>query len=246
MANNMYFGDDDLILNTSSRVPVCLCIDTSGSMNQKDETNVSRINRVKAGIKRLYQDMEENDMTRYSAEIAIVGFSTTPYVVQDFKTIDMLETRDVKLETHNKGDLGKGVLKALELLQKRKEMYKQNGIDYYQPWLIIMTDGRPTGDENVMQDLKRAQEQVLQLEKDKKLTVITIFIGRMEENVDLSKIDSKADEYLSGFSRKEPIQLSSGKKFSQFFEWLGKSVSVATGNANFELDFAGLTDWDEI
>lgn len=245
--SNSYLGDDDLIFNTSSRIPVCLCIDTSGSMDQYDDTDTSRIERVKKGVAQFYAELRENDLTKYSAEVAIVGFSTTPYIVQDFKTMDLVDAASVNLIPHGKGDLGKGVLKALELLQGRKESYKRNGIDYYQPWLIIMTDGRPTGEENTMADLRQAQQKVTEMETNKKLTVIPVFIGRTEGDSELSEIDSKADKYLSGFSQKNaPLQLSSGEKFSRFFEWLGKSVSIVTSDSDVELDFADLTDWDEI
>ena len=30
--NNKYMGEDDLVFNTAARVPVCLCLDVSGSM----------------------------------------------------------------------------------------------------------------------------------------------------------------------------------------------------------------------
>ena len=30
--NNKHMGEDDLMINTSARLPVCLCLDTSGSM----------------------------------------------------------------------------------------------------------------------------------------------------------------------------------------------------------------------
>ncbi len=244
--NNQYFSDDDLIYNTASRVPVCLCIDTSGSMNQKDSAGISRINRVIEGIKRFYKELEENEMTRYSAEVAIVGFSTEPYVVQDFKTIDYIDAKNVNLIPNGQGDLGLGVLKSLELLKKRKAMYNENGIDYYQPWLIIMSDGKPTGN-NCFTSLAEAQKNTVEMEDNKKLTVIPVFIGKIEDGKELKEIDSKADKYLSDFSKKNPpLQLSSGQKFSDFFEWLGKSVSAASVSSDVELDFAKLTDWDSI
>lgn len=245
--DNMYMGEDDLIYNTATRLPVCLCIDTSGSMTAKDGGDKSRMQRVKEGIQSLYKEIENDDMTRDSAEIAIVGFSTEAYVIQDFKTIDFVD-QNPHIEAHGKGDLGLGVLKALELLQQRKNTYKANGVDYYQPWLIIMSDGHPTGDGDVKVPLRKAQAQVIELEKGNKLTVIPVFIGRQEEGVDLEDLDQKADQYLSAFSNKnDPYQIKGATNFSRFFTWLGQSVSQAQGNAGqINLTFAELTDWDEI
>ena len=35
---------------------------------------------------------------------------------------------------------------ALDLLAKQKEFYKNNKISYFQPWLVLFTDGLPTDD----------------------------------------------------------------------------------------------------
>ena len=239
MASNNYANDDDLIYNTSSRIPVCICIDTSGSMWQTDNSNYSRIQRVQHGLEKFYNEIESNEMTRNSAEILIVGFSSTPYIIRNFKTYTPGEEQP-QLTCHSKGDMGLGVSESLQKLIERKDMYKANGIDYYQPWLIIMSDGHSTGDGDVQGNLKRAQAEVLKLEKENKITVIPVYIGK-----DLAS-DQKAKKELSGFSRKyQPINiLDIG--FSKFFVWLGKSVSVVNTNEDVQLDFADLTDWDEI
>ena len=246
--NNRYFADDDLIMNTATRIPICLCIDTSGSMSRKDDGDKSRIERVQDGIALFNKEIREDEMTALSAEVSIVAFSDDAEIVQDFKTVDNI-SRKPTLKPHKGGDLGKGVLLALDILEQRKRSYRENGVDYYQPWLIIMSDGRPTNTVETGVDARvaEAQERALRLQEEKKLTVITVFIGDSEEDMDVEDIDEKAHKCLSGFSNNAPVlQITEGTKFAKFFTWLGKSVSVASAGNDIELDFTDMWNWDEI
>ncbi len=83
--------------------------------------------------------------------------------------------------------MNQGVELALNLLEKRKEEYKKAGVDYYQPWLVIMTDGAPTD------DISPAVNRTLQLEQNKHLTMFLVGVG------DSAKMDK-----LGRFSNKRP------------------------------------------
>ena len=52
-------------------------------------------------------------------------------------------------------------------------MYQKNGIDYFQPWLIIMTDGHSTGASNVRKSLLSAQREATKLEKRSQINHFT-------------------------------------------------------------------------
>ncbi len=40
--------------------------------------------------------------------------------------------------------MGEAVEMAIKILNERKSEYKTAGVEYYQPWLVLMTDGQPT------------------------------------------------------------------------------------------------------
>ena len=65
-------------------------------------------------------------------------------------------------------DIPKGVNLALDTLEKRKSVYSDVGVLYYQPWVVLMTDGQPNGDPAV---LDRAVQRVTDLVAARKLTV---------------------------------------------------------------------------
>ena len=123
---------------------------------------------------------------------------------------------------------------ALDLLDQRKKEYQSNGVDYYQPWLVLMTDGAPNGDKG---ELSRAIARTTEAINSRKLTIFPIGIG--------SDADMKV---LGEFSPKRaPLKLQ-GLKFQDFFAWLSKSVSTtsqSTPGDSVKLDLEGITVWSD-
>ena len=128
--------------------------------------------------------------------------------------------------------LGEGVNLALDTLEKRKSVYSGAGVLYYQPWLVLMTDGQPNGSAV---ELERAIQRVTDLVAQKKLTVFPIGIGA----------DADMD-VLAKFSPSRPPLRLRGLSFKEFFEWLSKSVSRvsrSTPGDTVKLDLEGLAGW---
>jgi hypothetical protein len=80
------------------------------------------------------------------------------------------------LDANGETPLGEAVSRALALLRDRKEVYKQNGLDYFRPWIFTITDGRPTD-----RGWEAVAEQVRQEEARKGV----IFYGVGVEGADL-------------------------------------------------------------
>ncbi len=222
--SNMYFGDDDLITNTSSRIPVCLCLDVSGSM-------YDCIGELESGVNAFYDAVRKHDAAKDSCEIAVVTFGSSVQVLEDYSTVD--RKSPLKLTANGGTPMAEGAEKALEILEARKNEYKANGVDYYQPWLIVMSDGEPNSRDAV----KVVQDKIKELEAQKKLVVFAIGIG-----------DGAAMEVMDDFSRKKAKKLK-GFNFADFFEWLGKSVGIVSASQvgdKVKLDMTGVDDWSEI
>jgi uncharacterized protein YegL len=97
---------------------------------------------------------------------------------------------------------------ALNNLNLRKKEMEYAGVDYHQPFLVIMTDGAPTTDSHIS-----IARQIRELEQRRKLCVLPIGVGSQ------AKLD-----ILSMFSGKRPGIRLKGLCFPEFFEWLSKSV----------------------
>ncbi len=250
--NHKFLGEDDLVLNTSARIPVVLCIDTSTSMNKVLDPSTVKltgekeffdgkwwdvavagdtlITEMSKGVNKFYDAIKDDEQASASCEIAIVSFSDRAKVISNFSSIEKKPVFNIEVQGDST-QMGAGIELALDLVQKRKNEYNKNAIEYYQPWLVLFTDGNPTD------SIQRAQQRIQELEDNQKLTVFAIAI---DDQVNLS--------ILGSLSKRLPISMKNDK-FGDFFEWLGKSVSVVSKSAlgeQVELDMSKLDTWGEL
>jgi len=225
--DDMRIDKDDLLSNPTNRVPIGLCLDVSPSMTG---TPIAELN---AGVELLFNALKEDRLARLSAEVAIVAFATSAEVILDFRSLDRVEAPPTLVVGGASTDLGAGVSLVLDILDDRKNTYKETGMDYFQPWLVLMTDGQPTSDEHF-----RSAPRTCDLEEKGKLVVFPIGIG---EAADMN--------VLAMFSKKrQPLRLK-GLDFPEFFEWLSKSVvrvSQSRPGEKVQLDTDGIKGWADI
>ena len=217
----------DLVENPTTRLPVCLCLDVSNSMEGDP------VNELNEGIGLFFYELKKDEIAFYSAEVAVVTFGGfDAECLLDFANLERVP-KPPKLEAVGMTPMGEGVNLALDLLEKRLNEYREKGVDYFQPWLVLMSDGSPNGDET---ELERAIQRVSELEHSKKLTVITIGIGK---DADM--------EVLAKFSPdKSPLKLK-GLKFKDFFSWLSKSVSaISQSMAGENIELEPTSDWGSL
>ena len=210
LANSMKLDDTDLIDNPTTRVPVVLCLDTSASMQGE------KINELNLGVKRFFNAVKDDDIAKYSVELCIVTFNTIAKKILDFANIDRQVSafEHITLEAFGSTAMGAAVKLSLELLEDRKKEYQDKGVDYWQPWLVLMTDGQPTD------STEESSQMVSEMVKNKKITIFPIGIG-----------DGANMARLKQFSpKREPLKLK-GLMLSEFFDWLGKSVKSTSQSA---------------
>ncbi len=261
MSYNFIASDEirfqDLVENPETRVPVCLCLDTSESMYTLVKGGVltgeykvvegrrkalatggtNRMDLVKKGIDQFYDAIWKSDDARYSAEIAVVTFDDEPQKISDFSRVEYDDRRVAVPELNAKDSmstcLGAGVNQALDLLEERKKKYQDTGVDYYQPWLVIMTDGEDNGSRA---DLERAKKRISKLVNEKKLCVYPFIIGTDEGMRTLKEL-----------SPLQPPMRIENTQMEGMFQWLGKSIEqVSSGSLeSFSLNDFTVQSWDK-
>lgn len=228
----------DLLDNAAVRVPICLCLDTSGSM-----ANNNKIDDLNSGIKDFIQFLLEDEVAKDSAELCIIQMGgDTPKMICDFEPLyKVIQHPEIgNFRPMGRTPMGQAVEMGIRALNERKARYKATATDYYQPWLVIMSDGVSTDPAELMDE---AQRFVLSLIASKKLVSIPVVIG---ENADGHK-------QLAGFSENEGAFTLNALKIKEFFKYLSSSVSrVSSSNSAMQVNpveeikqrAAGIIAWE--
>jgi uncharacterized protein YegL len=213
---------NDLIENPSPRCACMLVLDTSGSMSG------DAIKELNAGLAQFIEEVKEDEFTAFSVEVGVITaggrvieqLSLTPaHQIESFRS----------LVADGDTPLGGAVNMALDCLEIRKNEYKKAGVAYYQPWLVLISDGEPT--DNWQATAQRAQEMA----KQRKLVVMPVGV----KGANTTK--------LSAFSTR-PAKSLEGLKFREFFEWLSASMTRVSSSASTSsaVNLPSTDGWDSI
>jgi uncharacterized protein YegL len=215
MPRDLVLRKQDLFTNPTPRLPICLVLDRSPSMSGDPalgapvpQSNPRPIDELNRGVAQFFTDVCDDEIAVHSAEVSIVGFADEPLRLLDFDSILRVSAPIIELAGSGTS-LGSAVEMALDLLTERKQEYQEVGVDYYQPWLVLMTDGVPT-DRSHLAAARRVQD----LLTARKLVVFPIGIG---QGVDMDVLAAFAS------ADRRPLHLR-GIAFAEFFAWLSQSV----------------------
>ena len=209
----MLLDDNDLVENPTTRVPIVFCLDTSGSMwgRKTDDLNQA--------LNDFYAELLKDRTAKYAADACIVTFDSSCRIMQPFENISHGRIPAIK-NPSGVTLLGEGANMALDCLESRKQEYKANGIEYYQPWLVLMSDGVPC--QSAQSEIDRAVRRAIDLEANGKLTVFPIYISEG------SYVDDQAVAILNKFSNRANARSFDSKSLPELFRWLSASAATVS------------------
>lgn len=187
--------------NPEPRCPCVLLLDISGSMHNEP------INALNEGLKTFRDELNRDNLAKKRVEVAIVTFNNDVNVAQDFVTADQFEPP--VLEAQGLTHMGSAILQGLDMIEARKVQYRNNGVNYYRPWVFLITDGEPQGepDSIVEQAAKRIQDD----EANKRVAFFAVGV----EGANITR--------LSQIVVRSPLKLR-GLNFQEMFIWLSASM----------------------
>jgi uncharacterized protein YegL len=167
----------------------------------------SAISALNAGLVQFKENLQGDSLASRRVEVAVVTFNTDVSIAQDFVTVDMFEPPTLTAQgmTH----IGAAIHRALDLLQARKSQYRNNGIAYYRPWVFLITDGAPQGEEEMV--VQAAAQRVVEEEQNKRVAFFAVGVG----DADMGR--------LAQISVRTPVKLN-GLNFVEMFVWLSASM----------------------
>ncbi|WP_064604434.1 vWA domain-containing protein [Photobacterium sp. J15] len=214
--------DDALIHNPAPRCPCMLLLDTSSSMTGSPITELNR------GVRQFIEEVQSDEVAASSVELGVITFGAKVELQSKLTTVEDIEGVS-ELQAYGMTPMGEAVNLAISELESRKAEYQRNGVSYYQPWVVMMTDGGPND------EWSGAAQRLRNLAEQKKMVVLCVGIG-----------DDAEMQILQQFSVLPPKKLN-GLKFREFFAWLSQSmqrVSASTPGDKISLPSTGT--WDSI
>lgn len=186
--------------NTQSRCPCVLLLDTSGSMEGE------RINELNRGIRTLREQLMTDRLARKMVEVGIITFGPVK-VESQFQTVESF-TPPI-LEASGDTPIGAAIKKAIEMVEWRKEKYREGGVSYYRPWIFMITDGDPTD------EWKLAAAEIRKGEKEARFLFFAVGV----EGADMDILNQIA-------SPDRPALKLKGMRFNELFDWLANSMTA--------------------
>ena len=159
-------GIEDLVAFTDNPGPRCPCVlllDTSWSMDGPS------ILALSAGVGAFKKALEDDPVASLRVETAIVSFNSDVRLLQDFTTVDAFE--NPAREADGATRTAAAINFAIDMLESRKQKYRQGGIPYYRPWVVMITDGASSDGEG---EMRIVAERVRQADESKQLAFFCV------------------------------------------------------------------------
>lgn len=163
------------------------------------------------------QEVSQDPLTRKRAEIGVITFGSQAQV-----RVPMQEARELEpigFEANGTTNLASALQLALDMIEQRKAEYKDAGLSYFRPWIMVLTDGMPD-----LLGLDEAVDRLNRLERANGVTVFPIGVGGYNS------------EFLARLSTvREPAPLA-GLKFKELFLWLSNSLTHVSHSNSYGRD----------
>ena len=213
------FGSDSFADNPEPRCPCVLLLDTSGSMSGMP------IQELNEGIRTFKQELLSDPLATKRVELAVVTFGPVT-VDTHFQTVPFFQPHP--LTATGDTPMGAAIEAGIELVTRRKQEYKNGGVAYYKPWIILITDGAPTD------SWATAARMIKEGEERKAFAFFAIGV----EGADFTT--------LKQIAVRAPLKLK-GLMFREFFMWLSASMKmVSSKNPGSQINLIPPSGWSEL
>ena len=189
-------------------LPAVLVIDTSFSMHSsKEQLRQAMVDFGKA--------IQEDERAIGTVETMIITFDSDVRVIEPFGSA--YDFAVPNFDCSGMTAMHRAVELALNEVEARKSQYKDLNMNWYRPWIFMITDGKPNDDDN------GEFEKLLKSQKDKHCIFYPVAIG------------DSTDKKLLGTLREDHKVLTASKNnFAGVFKWMSNSVVSASNSRTGE------------
>ena len=224
ISSNDVFQSVEFAENPEPRVPCVLIVDTSTSMHGP------RIDELNAGLQTYRQELLADPLAAKRVEVAVVTFGGRVNRLIEFVTAESFDPP--KLQVIGGTPMGEAINVALDMIEQRKDNYREHGIAYYRPWAFLITDGEPND------HWKPAVSRIHTGEEQKSFSFFAVGV----EGANMA--------ILEELSFRKPLWLQ-GTKFRELFSWLSNSQQAVSRSSpgdevHLEDPTSGPSGWAQV
>ena len=192
--------------NPEARCSIVLILDVSGSMVGVPLDTVNR------GLAKFRDIIRGDPVTALRADVAIIVFGREAGVLQDFRNGTDFDPPTLDNTTiHNFGvgtNFDAGINLALDIIEARKQSYRDGGVAYYRSLAYFLTDG--AGRLN-----SRTAARLSDMEKKRGVAFFSFVIG-------------PGAERMSASLPRPAVELTSMEQLDGSIQWLSRSVAAVS------------------
>jgi uncharacterized protein YegL len=182
--------------------PTGQTVQQDGQTYQAVSGGTTRIDLLNEGLRAYQADLMADSLASQRVEVSVITFGGTVETVSPF--VGAREFTAPTLTANGETPMGAAILQAIHAVTDRKQIYKQNGLHYFRPWIFFITDGAPTD------SWQEAAAKVREGEKNKAFAFFAVGV----EGADFG--------LLKQISVRDPLRLK-GYSFREMFVWLSQS-----------------------
>ena len=190
--------------NPEPRCPVAVIVDRSTSMRGRS------IAAVNDALLQFKAEVSEDTVASLRVEISLVSFNhTVDYL--DFCSVQEFEPPELTASGGTRISLA--INTALDLLNKRKQEYRANGITYYRAIGVLVTDGQAEHDSP--EELAVVRERLIAEEEGRHIAFFAVGI----EDADLEALSQITPP------NRPPLHIGGAENIAGLIKWLSASVT---------------------
>ncbi len=191
--------------NPEARRSIVLILDVSYSMKGRP------IETVNQALIKFRDIIREDSVTALRADVAVISFSGSARVVQDF--INGVDFEPPGLSTRAGTNFSKAVNLALDIIEARKQSYRDGGIAYYRSLAYFLTDGEGS---DRGEELNRTAARLVEVEENRSVAFFPFCIGR------------EGTSMLAKLFPRTPVELTNMEQLDGSIQWLSRSVAAVS------------------
>ena len=213
--------------NQEERCAILLCLDRSSSMSGQ------AIEELDEAVRQFTRDLNADPSIAAKVDIGMIKFNGQ-VDWEDF--INSTSFDPPKLTSHGGTKIAFAMQVSLDMCEKRKDAYRQHGIPYHRPWIVLITDG--LAEHDTPQELADIRQRTREAEESRRAAIFTIACGRQADELAVW-----LDQNIAPPNRR--TKKTTEANFKELFKWLSNSqIALSKSTPGQRVDLPSTDGWE--